>query len=173
MKKIQRTFTAVLLIFVCSIFVFPKTVKEAFEEYQAKAVLLGKFPLLITWPESSGIDNPDKPFVIAVVGKNPFGKILETAFPKGKRKIYNKNVSIKYFASPEDITDCHILFISKMPVKKLKAILSFIKDKPILTVSDTRGVAKKGVHINFYRPRKQLKLEINLVASHSASLKIS
>ena len=46
-------------------------------EYKIKGVLLEKFVDFIDWPDGSDISDKSKPFVISVIGENPF--IIEKA----------------------------------------------------------------------------------------------
>ena len=150
----------------------PLSIFTTHKEYFVKAVLLQKISRYITWPEKSGMSDTSKSFVIGVIGKNPFGSILEDSYSSGKWKIKKKKVKIKYFASPGEIKECHLLFISKSEKKNLSNILSFIKNKPVLVVGDTKGFAQKGVHINFYQSGKKLRFEINPIAAQEALLSI-
>ncbi|MCP4220407.1 MAG: YfiR family protein, partial [bacterium] len=63
------------------------------------------------------------------------------------RKMKNKTVVIQYLDSIEqlDAKKCHMLFISHSMEKDLDKIITKIWKKPILTVSDTPGFAKRGV----------------------------
>lgn len=141
------------------------------EPYIAKAAMLEKIPRYINWPAESGMKNTSTPFVIGVIGKNPFGSILEKAFTRD-RKINKKQVKIVYFSSPDEIKDCHLLFISAAEKKNLSKIFSIIQNKPVLTISDTTGFAQRGVHINFVKSGQRLRFEINPIAVRQASLSI-
>jgi hypothetical protein len=140
-------------------------------EYQIKAVFLEHFTRFIEWPESSGIADTSSPFIIAVIGENPFGSILEQTYTK--QKIKNKKVKIPYLSTPDEITDCHILFISSSNKNILPEILSRTGDKPILTVGDTESFAEKKVLINFYLSENKIKFEINEKAVHESGLTFS
>jgi len=141
------------------------------DEYTMKAVFLEHFTRFIDWPESYESGSPADPFFIAVIGENPFGSILEQIYRD--QKIKNRNVEIISFSSPEDITDCHILFISRSNKEILPEILHRTEKKPILTVSDTQGFAKDGVLINFYMAENKIKFEINERAVQESGLTMS
>ena len=103
------------------------------DEYFRKTALLKAFAEYIKWPEESSTNDQLNPFIITVIGKNPFGSILEAAYHKEKRKIKDKIVEIRYIAKPDEIRNCHILFISKSVDKELEEILAITRGKPILT----------------------------------------
>lgn len=140
-------------------------------EYTIKAVFLEHFTRFIEWPGSFGIADTSQPFYIAVIGENPFGSILDQVY--SEQKIKNRRVEILYFATPDEITDCHILFISSSNKEILSEILSYTRDKPILTVGDTERFAEKGVLVNFYLSGNRIKFEINEKAVHESGLVMS
>lgn len=167
--KIKRGFLiAVVLLWYLPFLLFPILQ----DEYMVKAVYLEKFAQFTQWPDRSGMADTSKLFVLGVIGKNPFGSILEKVYSAGERKIKKKKVTIKYFSSPAEITGCHLLFISKSVKKDLPKILSITKNKPVLTLGETNGFAQKGVHINFYFSGNNIRFEINPLAIREASLSV-
>ena len=141
------------------------------QEYQIKAVFLEQFTRFIEWPDSSAVSDTSAPFIVAVIGENPFGSILEKTYTK--RKIKHKKVEIRTISTPDEIADCHLLFISSSNKKNLPEILSRTRNKPILTVGDTEGFAQEKVLINFYLSGKKVKFEINEKAVHESGLVVS
>ena len=131
-------------------------------EYEVKAIFLQKFTAFIDYPKESGIDEKSKPFTIGVIGENPFGNILEDYY--SIIEIKDKKVKILYISDTSEISSCNILFISKSEKKHLSEILSFTRHKPILTVSDSKGFAERGVLINFYLDYEKVRFEINYKA---------
>lgn len=140
-------------------------------EYDLKAVYLERFTRFVEWPKESSMDDANKPFVVGVIGKNPFGSRIKEIFTK--LKIKKKNIDVRYVSRMEDIDGCHLLFITGKTKQKLFEIVDYTKDKPILTVSDTNGYAKKGVYINFYIENKKLRFEINQTAVMQSRLRVS
>lgn len=140
-------------------------------EYTIKAVFLENLTRFIEWPDSSGVSDTSTPFIVTVIGENPFGSILEEIY--AKQKIKNKKVEIRHVSTPDDLADCHILFISSSNKNILPEILSRTMNKPILTISDTEGFAQKKVLINFYLSGNKIKFEINEKAVHESGLAMS
>jgi hypothetical protein len=163
--------TKIFLIVIFGFLIIPIIVFSQTEEYTIKAVFLERFTRFIEWPGESEINDTTKPFVISVIGKNPFGNILEETY--SAQKILNKNVEIRYISKIDQIEKTNILFISKSKDKELSKILSYTKGKPILTVGDTKGFAKKGVMINFYLSSGKLRFEINETAVKESGLSMS
>jgi hypothetical protein len=185
MKPTIRGGFSLLLLFL--LLVSLDTLFSQQPEYRVKALLLRRICRFIEWPEEAGLANPTKPFVIAVFGENPFGTFLDENYG-GKRgqRIKGKKVEIRYINKIEEIAGCHLLFVSEISRRRLTRLLEYTGDKSILTVADTDGYAKRGIHINLLRERKEIvdktkpgrkreiaiatSLEINETASRTAGL---
>ena len=155
-----------LACFLSPLHVFAQT-----SEYTIKAAFLERFTRFIEWPEESTVSDTTKDFVLGIIGENPFGSILEELYDT--QKIKNKRVEILHVSNLNEITGCHLLFISKSEEKELSNILLATKNKPILTISDTNGFAEKGVLINFYLAESKIRFEINEKAVNNSGLSIS
>ncbi len=147
------------LLFLVLSFIVPQLVCAQYTENEVKAVYLEKFTRFIEWPQDSSFADTTQPFVIGVLGKNPFDHVLDEVYKK--YKIKNRKVEIKYFSDPARITECSLLYISASEKDRLLSILSQINDKPILTLSDSKGFAEEGVHINLYSKNNRFDYEIN------------
>ena len=149
----------------------PITLFAQTDEYTMKIVLLERFTRFVEWPEDSAVSDTSRPFVLGIMGNHPFGTKPEEIY--STRKIRNKSVEIRYVSELDEIKDCHLLFISKSEEKELLRILSFTKDKPILTVGDTEGFAKEGVLINLYLKEDKVHFEINESSVKKSNLTMS
>lgn len=141
------------------------------QEYRLKTVFLEQFTRFIEWPKSPDRADTSAPFIIAIIGEDPFGPILERTY--AQRKIKNRKVDILYISTPDEIPECHMLFVPGSSEKVLPDILLRTKNKPILTVGDTEGFARKGVLVNFYMSVNTIKFEVNEKAVHRSGLAMS
>jgi hypothetical protein len=139
-------------------------------EYQIKAVFLFNFAQFVEWPPGA-FSGPGEPFVIGVLGDDPFGPYLDEAV-RGE-KVNNRPISIVRFARAEDIKTCHILYISRSEAGRLQEILSAIRGRSILTVSDVEASGGVGGMIRFFTENNKVRLRIDNEAAKSAGLKIS
>ncbi|MCP5047596.1 MAG: YfiR family protein [bacterium] len=141
--------------------------------YKLKALLLGRIPKHVDWVGAGGLNNSSPSFVLSVIGKNPFDKWLDTIY-SARKKIKNKDVQLRYIKKVEEIGGSHILFIAEMSRKELTKILDYTKDKPILTIADTEGYSKRGVHINILETMRSsgkfFRLEINEADARRAGI---
>lgn len=172
---------AILILFIILSLQVAAVPDNTFEEYEVKAVFLEVVSKYIEWPAELDMNDKSKPFVITVIGENPFvitrkaknttGDWLTTSYET--QKIKERKVEIRYISEIEDIPGCHILFVSRSMKKRLPEIVEAVQKKPILTVADTEGFAKKGIYINLYIENSKTKYEINQTGLKSSPLTVS
>lgn len=139
-------------------------------EYQVKAVFLYNFAKFIEWPPEAPPEAHD-PIIIGIVGKDPFGVLLEQIV-NGKT-VDRRSLAVKRFKRGDDLRGCHILFISSSEKEHLRAILDSLKGASVLTVGETEGFARRGGVINFVLEDNKVHFEINVDAAARARVKIS
>lgn len=139
-------------------------------EYQVKAAYLYDFSRFIEWPvrpaaESSG------PFAICVLGKDPFGPILDTTVSGqggGPQSLVARRLT-----KPEDALGCRILFVGASEDSHLKEILSVLGKASVLTVSDIPRFSERGGMIEFVLKGDRVRFEVNLTNAVNAGLAVS
>ncbi len=150
-------------------------------QYELKATYLVYFGYYVRWPEETRAELKDK-FIIGVLGRDRFGGNLAASVEK-TGKVGDKPIEVRHFKTVEDYEPCHILFLSQSAsegdestiYERLAAVLKKVKDSNVLLVSETAGLAQRGVTINMVvdREENRLTLEINLDAAKRAGLTIS
>jgi len=137
-------------------------------EYLVKGAYLYKFGDFVEWPPSA-FPEPESPFVVGVLGKDPFGPDLD-AIVQG-RTIQGRPVVIRRFAQVNEVRNAHILYIGTTRTINLEQILARLRNTSILTVSDeSRGPV--GI-INFIMVGSKVRFEIYPKAATRAGLKVS
>jgi hypothetical protein len=141
-------------------------------EYEAKSEFLERFTRFIEWPSEAFTEDPGAPFVIGVLGRDPFGAYLDTL--AASRPIKGRKVVVRRLAgSAESGACCHVLFISSSEVARVAQIVERTAGKPVLTVGDTSGYAEKGVLINLYEDRGRIGFEVNEPAVRRSGLRFN
>jgi hypothetical protein len=139
-------------------------------EYRFKAVYILNFLRFVAWPDSVlGTDR--SPFVLAVLGNDPFGKILEETFQS--ETVAGHPIEVKRYRSLQDLGACQALFISASERELYDVILKQVAGSSILTISDAEGFGERGGHINFFLEDNKIRFEINVQALKEADLKAS
>jgi uncharacterized protein DUF4154 len=139
-------------------------------EYQVKAVFLFNFAQFVDWP-AAAFPAADTPLVICVLGNDPFGDALDQTVRN--ERLGGRPFQVRRYRSVEEITTCHILFISRSEGNRPEAVLASLNQRPILTVSDADGFAQRGGMIRFVTDRNRIRLQLNLAAAEAAHLTIS
>lgn len=161
-----------VFLFMTNTYIYSDNILAQTSEYEMKAVFFKTISQYVEWPATSDISDKTQPFTIAVLGQNPFGTILDDVYINGKRQIEDKDVHILYIENISELKQCHILFIAGSEAKHLEDVLSFVKDKPILTFADSKRFGEKGVHVNFFISNNKTRFELNESAALEAGIKV-
>ena len=139
-------------------------------EYQVKAVFLFNFAQFVEWP-AQAFPDPQAPFVIGVLGKDPFGPDLDTVV-RGET-VDHRPLAIERYRNIGELHNCNILFIGRSEVGELPHILEVLKGRSILTVTDAEDGDPGGVMIRLVNRSNRIKLRIDVGAAKAGNLVIS
>ncbi len=142
---------------------------DRFSENDIKAAYLYNFAKFVEWPAAS-FNTPNAPIILCILGSPPFDKALKTIQNKPVR---DRLLLIRHCRNIEDLEGCHMLFVSDSEKENMAAILSRVKNQPILTISDIDGFVNSGGIIKFIRSGNKIRFEVNVGAAEKASIKIS
>jgi YfiR/HmsC-like len=143
---------------------------EAASEYQIKAVFLFNFSHFVEWPPQA-FTTPSEPFVIGVLGDDPFGTRLDDVVRN--ERIGEHPLVVRRFRKADDIGNCQILFIDRSESARVGQVVESLNHREVLTVSETDGAAEHGAMIQFATDNSHIRLRINAEAARSAGLVIS
>jgi len=139
-------------------------------EYEIKAAFLYNFARFAEWPPTAVPDSPDV-FVIGVLGTDPFGDILDEI--AATRTVGDKRIVVRRFATLDEYTPCHILFVAASERARMAAVIEKLRDAPVLLVADTAGFAQAGGTVDLVVEENKVRFEVNPVAAERAGVKIS
>lgn len=140
-------------------------------EYKLKAAFLYHFSQFVDWPPTT-YAAANAPFVIGLLGDNPFGNDLE-------QTVHGKNLGphalmVRAFHSLAEATNqCQILFISSSEQKRLPEILASLGGGNLLTVGEAENFGEAGGMIQFVMEGTKIRFRINEAATQRAGLKVS
>lgn len=167
----QRSMLPLLLSVALGFGVFQSVrALEALSEYQVEAVFVFNFSHFVEWPTQS-FAAPSDPFVIGILGSDPFGAHLDEAV-RGEQ-INGHPLLVRRFKNIADVDDCQILFIDRSESSQIDQVLSALKGRSTLTVSQADGAAERGVMIQFATENSRIRLRINVESARAAGLTIS
>jgi hypothetical protein len=139
-------------------------------EYQLKAAFLFNFAMFVEWPQRAFAERTS-PFVIGVLGENPFRDDLPKTLQS--KKIDDHPLVVREIRMPAEATNCHMLFISASEKKRLPEILQSVKGTSVLTVSEMERFTEEGGMINFVLQGTKVRFQINKETASAAGLRIS
>jgi hypothetical protein len=139
-------------------------------EYRIKAVFLFNFTQFVEWP-SSAFSDSGSPMVIGILGNDPFGAFIDQVV-QGEL-VNNRPVTVRRLKGTEDVTGCNILYVCQSEEGNMRNVLTAVKGRPILTVSDAGGFSHDGGMIGFFEEDHRIRLKINNREALADGLKIS
>jgi hypothetical protein len=145
------------------------------DPYDLEAAYLVHFLEFVDWPADSFAD-PKAPFVIGILGEDPFGSRL-ARLTEGKL-INQRQVVLKYFGrfdpgDEEILKTCHILFVAESEKDRLSTILKLVRRAHVLTVSEIDKFPLFGGILGFDQEGRKIHLSFNPKAAKTAQLKVS
>ena len=141
------------------------------QEYEVKAAFLYHFAQLVDWPAPSPLGDP---FVIAVVGYDPFGVVLDEVL--AGKSVRGQPVRIQRFAGAEQLDGArvHILFVGRGDDEHARRALSSLAGQPVLTVGESQRFAARAGMIGFRLTAEgRIAFDINLHRAEQAGLRMS
>jgi len=145
------------------------TEEAPLSEYQVKSALLLNFVRYSEWP-TTAFANPGSPYVVGVVGRDPFGKDLEKAFER--KTVKGRSFVLKRVSGEQEMRACHLLFVSSSERRRSRELLEKISGAPVLTVGDFPDFLDHGGMINFLIKDGSVRFEINREPVRNARLKL-
>jgi hypothetical protein len=170
-RGVSRAWLSWLAMCAFSLALVQPAAAQAPKEYDLKAVLLYNFTQFVEWPPST-MPAADSPFIIGVLGTDPFGRALEETVRH--ESVGTHRIVVERFSRVENARGCHILFISASERENLGPILSALDGRPVLTVGDLDDFAARGGMVHMYRnAENKIRLRINLAAVKNNQLQMS
>ena len=139
-------------------------------EYSLKAVFLYNFCRFIDWPPAA-FTSPNEPFVIGIVGPDPFGTLLDEAI--AGENYHGRPIRIAHFRNAREIRQCQLLFVSHAVGGQLNAILAAVAGRNILTVGEDDLFLDHGGMIALTAEQNRIRLRINPTALRGTKLSVS
>jgi hypothetical protein len=137
-------------------------------EYQVKAAYLYNFAKFVEWPAVSGREDR---FVIAVLGEDPFGEVLDRAL--NEKTIESRPIVVRRLRSIDESVAVDVLFISDSERPRLAQVLRRTHGNAILTVSEADDFVGLGGMVGFKMQDDVVRFDVNLDQVSAAGLKMS
>lgn len=137
--------------------------RRGFKESQIIGTFIYNLIDFVTWKETGDTIR------VCIAGKDAVEGVL--------RRIKNdpefkQSIEIKPDITQTEFTNCDILYISPSARHQLNAIITAVKDHPVLTVSDIKQFAEKGGRVGFVFNEQGVQLHANLPSVKQGGLTI-
>lgn len=156
-----------LFVLIGSLAAFSAQAQTEKPIHEIHAAMIFNFLKYIQWPD----EGAGGEFVVGVIGEDDVFNTLKGYYdgkPKGSKKY-----AIKKISDPSEAASCAVVYIGKSRSKDFDNIKNATSGKPVLTITDSFNLGKKGSCINLKVIDGKLKFEINQASVTAASLKVS
>jgi hypothetical protein len=171
-RQIRRTsiFSSVALSLLLMASPEALSQNEEGAEYPVKLAFLYNFTKFVEWPPGS-YPSPGSPFLICIVGHDPFSQILEDELRT--RNVADHPLEVRTLKANDKLSACQIVFVPAPEKQQEDRIVSGLKGISTLTVGESEGFAVLGGIINFTVDANKVHFEVNRLAAERAGLKLS
>ena len=132
--------------------------------------MLANFAKFVEWPETA-FANAQAPVVIAVVGRDPFGRLLDEGVRD--KTAGGRPIVVRRWDRLPAKEPVHMVFLARGEGKRLTEVLETAAGRAALTVSDLDGFARAGGMIELRLQDQRVGFEVNLPAAQRVGLRIS
>jgi len=143
---------------------------QQLDEYQVKAAFLYNFAKFVDWPPQA-FKTPEEPFVICILGQDPFGRALDVVV-SGKN-VGGRPGAVRRASDAHQAVGCQILFVSSSERKQVLSILAAARQPGVLTVGEVGNPTAQGVAIAFILTGGRVRFQVNLACAEEEKLRFS
>jgi hypothetical protein len=137
-------------------------------EYDVKAAYLFNFVQFVTWPPSA-FASPASPVRICLVGRNPFGEVLQSL--TRNESFAGHGVEIVLLRDATDAQICHVVFFPAGT--RASDVVRDIAASPVLTVGEGEGFLDAGGVIRFVIVDGRVRFDVSTRHAARAGLALS
>ncbi len=134
-----------------------------------QATFLPKFARYVAWPAGRP-PAPGAPFMLCVIGHDPFGPLLDRA--AAAEQIDGHGVVVRRLPSERGANACHLAFVQGRQPADTGRLLLALRTQPVLTVTDARAGPQRGM-IHFTNLSGRVRFFINEAEAAQRGLTIS
>lgn len=137
-------------------------------EDAVKAAFLPKFARYVIWPAAMQLA-AGAPYQLCVIGRDPFGRLLDTA--AAGEQIDGHGVAVRRFPTADGTAGCHLAFVQGAAPADTGRMLLALRRQTILTITDGRAGPQRGmVHFTVIAGRVRFFIDEAEAAAHGLSI---
>ena len=172
-RGVQLVFTGIIA--VAALLSAPMSCSQAqgASQYQLKTTLLFNLTKFVEWPDAS-FPGADAPFVVCVIGQDPFGQQLDDYLIG--RTVGDRSIEVDRYPAVRNLSEakfCQIAFVSPSEKQRFRKVIGFFQGKSVLSVGDADGFVASGGAVEFQTEQDHVRFAINPDAVGRAKLTVS
>ncbi len=154
---------------ICLVFVLFSilAIKSFSQEDKFKALFMYNFTKYLQWPA----DKEQGDFVIGVFGASPIIEELDVI--SQKRKVGNRNLTVKTIDSIDEIKKCNIVYFPENKSSKAIELYPQCSNSGVVLITDKPGLGEKVAGINYILKDGKQQFEINKTHLEMQGVKVN
>lgn len=140
-------------------------------EYGIKAAFLCKFGNYVVWPAGPASADAAPGFHIGVLASTEIADELVSA--ASGQTVDGRAIVVRRIERGDSLDGLSILFIARTHAARTAEVLAAVKDKPVLTVTESAQGLASGAIVNFVIVDNKVRFDVSLGAAERSKLKIS
>jgi hypothetical protein len=138
-------------------------------ETTVKAAFLPRFARYVGWPASVR-PAPGAPVVLCIIGRDPFGSLVEQA--ARSQGVDGHAIVVRRLPNVAGARGCHLAFVGGSSEQPAGQMLAALGGLPVLTITDARSGPQRGL-IHFALVSGRVRFFIDEAAAARRGLSIS
>ena len=139
-------------------------------EQVVKVEFIKRFTEYVEWP-ATAFPSDTASFNVCTLGEGPLRPRLQAHL--GKARIKGRRAAVRHLRSAEEAGGCHILYVAPSEGAEVGRIVDRMGKTSVLTIGDTAGFGKQGIHINLFVVGTRVRFMINAAACKANGLSVS
>jgi hypothetical protein len=161
----RHSAAAVTVFVLCGVTAQMQNVTEP----SLKAAFVYNIALFTEWPQNALPATTG--FSICVLGDVPVSDALVRTV-KG-RLLSGRDISVSRVEVDGALRLCQLLYVSDVTTAQIAAILTAVRDAPVLTISDVDGFARLGGMAYLFVERGRMRFDVNVDPARRSRLQVS
>ena len=137
---------------------------------QVASAYVYKFASFVDWPDDA-FTQPDSPLAIGVMGADTLADVMSANL--AGRQSNGRKLIVKKLRPGDSLAGIHMLYLGTLPRLELIGIYASLKERPVLTITESAEAFTLGSMINFVLAGERLRFEIALQSVAPSRLKVS
>ena len=165
---LRKAFLLLASVIAAAVLVPSPALAQA-SDVAVKAAFLPRFARYVTWPPAA-LPKKGDPFVLCVIGDDPFGRALDRAV--NGQSVEGRRIVVRRLATAAGADRCHVAFIGGSAAQPAGQLLAAIGGRPVLTVTDAREGGQRGL-VHFSVVGGRVRFFIDQASAQKRGLTIS